>query len=119
MNYDSYKEQAVYACDDIINNCNRMTTGNFMHNVAAVKMFAETIKKCVEHLYEKLWVLESRQLPEPMHAPNGVLFDMSEHVIVKDVWGKKWIAQYDYRYKRWWGEEKVVVDVVSWMKIPD
>ena len=52
MNYDSYKEQALYACDDIINNCDRMTTGNFMHNVAAIKMFAKTIKNCVEHLKE-------------------------------------------------------------------
>ena len=53
MNYDSYKEQALYACDDIINNCDRMTTGNFMHNVAAIKMFARTIKNCVEHLKEE------------------------------------------------------------------
>lgn len=52
MNYDSHKEQAMCACDDIINNCNRMTTGNFMHNVAAIKMFANMIKNCIEHLNE-------------------------------------------------------------------
>lgn len=53
MNYDSYKEQAMYACDDIINNCNRMTTGNFMHNVAAIKSFATMIKNCIKHLKEE------------------------------------------------------------------
>lgn len=53
MNYDSYKEQAMYACDDIINNCNHMTTGNFMHNVAAIKMFANIIKRNLEHLKEE------------------------------------------------------------------
>ena len=65
------------------------------------------------------WITVARQLPERITASNGALMDMSEQVIVKDLWGKKWIAQYDYRYKRWWGEEQVVVDVVSWMKIPD
>ena len=53
MNYDSYKEQAMCACNDIINNCERMTSGNFMHNVAAIKMFAKMIKSCVEHLKEE------------------------------------------------------------------
>ena len=53
MNYESYKEQAMYACDDIINKCNHMTVGNYIHNIAAIKKFATTIKNCVEHLKEE------------------------------------------------------------------
>lgn len=52
MNYDSRKEAALVGCDDIIRNCERMTSGNFAHNVAAIKLIAQSIRQNVQHLKE-------------------------------------------------------------------
>lgn len=137
MDYENIdnKQAALMRCDSIQTSAERMTSGNYMHGRNNIlyqvqrlrehingltdlkDMFSKNPPKLVES--PSLWITVARQLPERITASNGALMDMSEQVIVKDVWGKKWIAQYDYRYKRWWGEEQVVVDVVSWMKIPD
>lgn len=69
MNYDSYKEWAIYACNGIIDDCNRMTSGNYMHNINAVKMTAKMIRdNCLPHLFEtpqSPWISVEDRLPEP------------------------------------------------------
>lgn len=68
MNYDSYKEQVIYTCDDIINNCDRMTSGNYMHNINAIKLMAKIIRDhCLPHLCEtpqSPWISVEERLPE-------------------------------------------------------
>ena len=44
INYDDEKQGAIFACDDIINTCNRTTSGNVSHNIASIKLFAGIIK---------------------------------------------------------------------------
>ena len=44
LNYDDEKQGAILACEDIINTCNRTTSGNVSHNVASIKLLAGIIK---------------------------------------------------------------------------
>lgn len=68
MNYDSYKEQVICTCNDIIDNCDRMTSGNYMHNINAIKLMAKIIRdNCLPHLFETLqspWISVEDKLPE-------------------------------------------------------
>ena len=85
MNYDSYKEWAICACNGIIDNCNRMTSGNYMHNINAVKMTAKMIRDdCLPHLFEtpqSPWISVQERLPE-MRSNNN---PFSERVYVRYV----------------------------------
>lgn len=45
MDYNNEKLGAIYGCDDIINLCNRTTSGNIAHNIAAIRNIAQEIKR--------------------------------------------------------------------------
>ena len=46
------KEEAFMHCDYITGLCERMTSGNYMHNVAAIKTTIVFLKRCIEKLEE-------------------------------------------------------------------
>lgn len=45
MDYNNERLGAICGCDDIINLCNRTTSGNIAHNIAAIRNAAQEIKK--------------------------------------------------------------------------
>ena len=47
MDYNDEKLGAICGCDDIINLCNRTTSGNVTHNIAAIRIAAQEIKRYV------------------------------------------------------------------------
>lgn len=76
----------------------------------------------VYDMYKRLespWKRVSRELPIQRMTLQKVPIDLSDEVIVRDVFGKTWIARYDFKQKRWWGDNQVIIDVVSWMEIPN
>ncbi len=46
------KEEALMHCDYITELCERMTSGNYMHNVAAIKLTIRFLKNCISKLEE-------------------------------------------------------------------
>lgn len=53
MDYNkTTKEEALIHCDYITELCERMTSGNYMHNVAAIKITIVSLKSCIEKLEE-------------------------------------------------------------------
>lgn len=44
-------DEILSHCDSIIDNTERMTSGNFMHNKNANKFSAKMIKKCISLLF--------------------------------------------------------------------
>ena len=52
MDYNDQKLGAICGCDDIINLCNRTTSGNIAHNIAAIRNAAQEIKKYLLNLGE-------------------------------------------------------------------
>lgn len=53
MNYNkTTKEEAIMHCDYITELCGRMTSGNYMHNVAAIKLTIRFLKDCISKLEE-------------------------------------------------------------------
>lgn len=53
MDYNkTTKEEALMHCDYITELCERMTSGNYMHNVAAIKLTIRLLKKCISKLDE-------------------------------------------------------------------
>ena len=40
MDYNNEKLSAILGCDDIINICNRITSGNIAHNIAVIRNIA-------------------------------------------------------------------------------
>ena len=57
MDYNNIttKEEALMHCDYITELCERMTSGNYMHNVSAIKLTTVLLKKCIEKMEEQLW----------------------------------------------------------------
>ena len=55
MDYNNIttKEEALMHCDYIKELCERMTSGNYMHNVAAIKLTTVFLKKCIEKMEEQ------------------------------------------------------------------
>lgn len=52
MDYNDQKLGAICGCDDIINLCNRTTSGNIAHNIAAIRNTAQEIKNYLLKLEE-------------------------------------------------------------------
>jgi limonene-1,2-epoxide hydrolase len=52
MDYNNERLGAICGCDDIINLCNRTTSGNIAHNIAAIRNAAQEIKKYLLKLDE-------------------------------------------------------------------
>lgn len=53
MDYDNItpKQHMLMICEDMINNCDRMTTGNFMHNKAAMKYLVQSMINVVNETF--------------------------------------------------------------------
>ena len=49
MNYDDItpKEEMLMICTDIKNNCDHLTSGNFMHNRAAIKLLITRLETII------------------------------------------------------------------------
>ena len=111
MNYDSYKEWAICTCNGIIDDCNRMTSGNYMHNINAVKLMAKIIRdNCLPHLFENpqsQWISVEDKLPD-----DGVL------VLVAYRWilGEILYASDTYHIDYGWEDYE---DIIAWMPIPE
>lgn len=55
MDYNkTTKEEALMHCDYITELFERMTSGNYMHNVSAIKLTTVFLKKCIEKMEEQL-----------------------------------------------------------------
>lgn len=46
------KEEAFMHCDYITQLCERMTSGNYMHSVGAIKITIQFLKDCISKLKE-------------------------------------------------------------------
>lgn len=53
MDYNNEKLGAICGCDDIINICNRTSSGNISHNIAAIRNITQEIKKYLLKLEER------------------------------------------------------------------
>jgi hypothetical protein len=124
MNYDSYKEQVICTCNDIINNCDRMTSGNYMHNINAIKLMAKIIRdNCLPHLFEKPqspWISVEDKLPETTDE-----FGRSEDVLILNENGEMTVAMYCIPENKWYlsvgaiqGDCEYPFEITHWMPIP-
>ena len=55
---EEYAEEVYSHLDSIKDTANRMTSGNFMHNKAAIKFSANTIANVLELMGLKVWKRE-------------------------------------------------------------
>lgn len=119
MNYDSYKEQVIYTCNDIIDSCDRMTSGNYMHNINAIKLMAKTIRdNCLPHLFEtpqSPWISVEDRLPEP--EKEVIILNKRKHIDIDFI-----TDDGDDRYYWWKSDETIWCDddeITHWMPIPE
>ena len=127
MNYDSYKEWAICACNGIIDDCNRMTSGNYMHNINAVKMTAKMIRdNCLPHLFEtpqSPWISVEDELP-PLKSEDH---PYSERVFVRYIerLGDQEYVRHCFdellcigKIRKWCRHQNDNERVTHWMPIP-
>lgn len=118
MNYDSYKEWAICACNGIIDDCNRMTSGNYMHNINAVKMTAKMIRdNCLPHLFEtpqSPWISVKERLPEP--EKEVIILNKRKHTDIDFL-----TDDFEGGYYWWKSDESIFCEddeITHWMPIP-
>jgi hypothetical protein len=53
MDYDNItpKQEMLMICEDIKNNCDRLTSGNFMHNKAAIKLLVSCMVNAINRAF--------------------------------------------------------------------
>ena len=119
MNYDSYKEWAICTCNGIIDDCNRMTSGNYMHNINAVKLMAKIIRdNCLPHLFEtpqSPWISVEERLPEP--EKEVIILNKRKHIDIDFL-----TDDGDDRCYWWKSDETIWCDddeITHWMPIPE
>ena len=49
------KEEMLMICDDIKNECDRLTSGNFMHNRAAIKLLVTSMVNAINRAFPEEW----------------------------------------------------------------
>ena len=56
MDYDNItpKEEMLMICEDIKNNCDRLTSGNFMHNKAAIKLLVSSMISAINRAFPEV-----------------------------------------------------------------
>lgn len=119
MNYDSYKEWAICACNGIIEDCNRMTSGNYMHNINAVKMTAKMIRdNCLPHLFEtpqSPWISVKERLPEP--EKEVIILNGRKQIDIDHLTDDGEGGYY------WWKSDDIIWcdddEITHWMPIPE